>query len=133
LEQPLLSAPPVLHSGWAQVLPPVEHDRPQTDATSPTQVASQLLLQQNGSFAQMLVTHGSQPLLSAPPLAHLSCAQAPPPTHCPPALHVCPVAQLPQDPLQPSGPHCLPLQLGVHVATHWPLGLQKLPAAQLPH
>lgn len=34
--------------------------------------------------------------------------------HVPPALHVSPVAQVPQLPPQPSGPHALPTQLGTH-------------------
>ncbi len=34
--------------------------------------------------------------------------------HCPAALHDCPVGQVPQEPPQPSLPHCFPVQLGVH-------------------
>jgi hypothetical protein len=41
-----------------------------------------------------------------------------------------PVAQLPQEPPQPSGPQARPLQLGVQ-APHWPL-LQDWPLEQLP-
>jgi hypothetical protein len=36
---------------------------------------SQLLLQQNGSAAQIAATHGSQAAVSAAPVEHLSCAQ----------------------------------------------------------
>jgi len=41
------------------------------------------------------------------------------------------VEQVPQLPPQPSSPHPLPAQLGVH-ATHWPFALQEDPCAQAP-
>ncbi len=69
---PMSSATPEAHSLWAQ-LPPQE--RPQTLVTSSTQAASQVLPQQKGSEAQIWVTQGSHPTVSATPLTHLSWAQ----------------------------------------------------------
>jgi hypothetical protein len=42
-------------------------------------------------------------------------------THCPEVLQVLPLAQVPQLPPQPSGPHCLPVQLGVQLLSHLPV------------
>jgi hypothetical protein len=56
-------------------LPP-EHDTPQTDPTSPTQVASHLVLQQYESCAQTWVTHGSHVDLSLAPAVQMACAHA---------------------------------------------------------
>src|SRR5204862_3181497 len=47
----------------------------QTDVTSPTQMLSQLLAQQNESAAQIWVTHGSQPLVSLAPTVQIPCSQ----------------------------------------------------------
>jgi hypothetical protein len=47
-----------------------------TDATSLTQSASQPVVQQNGSTAQMLDTHELQLLSSGPPVVHRSWGQA---------------------------------------------------------
>jgi hypothetical protein len=49
---------------------------PQTLCTSFTQALSQLLLQQNESTWQICATHGSQLLVRATPVTHLSWAQA---------------------------------------------------------
>jgi hypothetical protein len=61
-----------------------------------------------------LVAHGSQLLVSFPPVEQMACEQ---PvvvlTHWPLALHVEPDAQVPHDPPQPSSPQLLPVQLGV--------------------
>jgi hypothetical protein len=38
--------------------------------------------------------------------------------HCPFASHDCAPGQVPQLPVQPSEPHCLPLQLGMQMPTH---------------
>ncbi len=48
------------------------HDSPQIVATSVTQLESQEVVQQYGSMpvAQILVTHGSQPLVSLAPAVH---------------------------------------------------------------
>ena len=48
--------------------------------------------------------------------------------HVPVALHVDPLGQVPHEPPQPSGPHCLPEQLG---AQHC-LPVHTSPAAQVP-
>ena len=57
---------------------------------------SQLVAQQNESTWQICVTHGSHPLCRAPPVTHLSCAQAP---HCPQStaqvVQVSPASQKP--------------------------------------
>jgi hypothetical protein len=45
-------------------------------------------------------------------------------------LQVVGLVQLPQLPLQPSGPHCFPLHCGTQA--HWPLALQVAGLAQLP-
>jgi hypothetical protein len=71
--QPLWSATPVTHLLCAQL--PAQL-MPQTLETSPTQMLSQLVLQQYESTAQICVTHGSQPLWSAAPVEHLLWAQA---------------------------------------------------------
>ena len=52
---------------------------PQTDATSLTQIESHELLQQYESTAQIEVTHGSQPVVSLPPVEQMGCAQVGPP------------------------------------------------------
>jgi hypothetical protein len=50
---------------------------PQTDDTWLTQRLSHELLQQNASTAQMLVTHDTQPLTSAAPVAQIEWLQLP--------------------------------------------------------
>src|SRR6185503_1197082 len=75
--QPLASAPPCVQMSCAHAPPP--HICPQIEVTSFTHWPSQLLLQQNASTPQICVTHGSQPLTSAPPCMQMSCAHAPPP------------------------------------------------------
>ena len=65
--RPVVRAMAVWHLSCAQLpLPP--QLKPQTEATSLTQVLSQELLQQYGSTAQICVTHGSQPLVRATPV-----------------------------------------------------------------
>src|SRR5215471_3029968 len=52
----------------------------------------------------------------------MAWAHPPPPLQCPLASQVCPVAQLPQEPPQPSEPHCLPPHCGLQtppVTWHW--------------
>jgi len=73
---------------------------------------SQVTLQQNESAAQMLVTQESQPDFRRPPVEHSLCVQVEV-VHVPAALHVCPEAQVPQVPPQPSGPQVLPVHCGV--------------------
>ena len=53
-------------------------------------------------------------------------------THWPLALQLSPAPQVPQLPLHPSPPHCLPEQLGTQPETHSPLALQLSPAGQEP-
>ena len=50
---------------------------PQIDLTSPTQIESHVVAQQNESAAQILVTHGSQPETSLLPVEHSLCEQLP--------------------------------------------------------
>jgi hypothetical protein len=76
----------------------------QIDATSPTQMLSHELLQQNESAAQILVTHGSQPETSLLPCAQMPWAQTPTSTQAPP-LQVWPLAQATQ--ALPAAPHAV--------------------------
>ena len=45
---------------------------------------------------------------------------------------VFPCGQVPQSPPHPSGPQCLPAQLGTHAFTHFPCGLHTSPPTQVP-
>ncbi len=107
--------------GCAQ--PPPLHDWPQTELTSPTHCASQLVLQQYASAAHTLPAQGSQLEVSALPVEQIGWAQVLPPEHCPVEPQVCPEGQVPQVPPHPSGPQLLPEQLGVQPDTHCPLEL----------
>jgi hypothetical protein len=74
LLQPVASAVPVAHALCAQVDVTVPHVESHTLSTSPTQVASQLVVQQAAFAAHTLATHGSAVLhaaLSAAPVMHL--------------------------------------------------------------
>src|SRR3954468_7134933 len=61
----------------------------------------------------------SQLASSTPPVEQIGCAHVEPPPPPPPmqtpALQVSPLSQVPHEPPQPSSPHVLPLQAGVHV------------------
>jgi hypothetical protein len=109
------------------------HDCLQMDLTSPTQMLSHFVLQQYGSWAHISVAHGSHDGVSLLPVLQMGCEHVVLPTHCPAGSHVSPLLQLPHEPLQPSGPHCLPEHWGVQVVVHWPVGSHVSPLLQLPH
>lgn len=81
-------------------------------------------------------------VVSAPSLHHVSVVPLqvpaavtlphPAAAHWPAAVQLCPAAQLPHAPPQPSVPQTLPIQIGVQVETHVPTALQVLPAVQAP-
>jgi len=98
-----VSLTPELQIEWAQVLPPPPppppppvHDCLQTDWTSPTQIESHELLQQNESAAQTFAAQVSHAEVRAPPVEQIGCEQLPPVVQTPPGLQVWPLPQVPQ-------------------------------------
>jgi len=80
LSQVPVSLTPEVQIEWAHVVPPPPppppvHDWPQTDWTSPTQIESHELLQQNGSTAQIRAAQGSHDAVRLLPVEEIACAQ----------------------------------------------------------
>ncbi len=128
----LVSLLPLEHS--LCVHEPVEHDWPQIELTSPTQIESHAVVQQYESCAQISPAQVLQLPSRFEPVEQIGCAQLPvPPVQVPDVLQVWPLPQVPHEPPQPSSPQVLPAQFGVQPwVWHWPAEVQVWPLGQVP-
>jgi hypothetical protein len=120
------------------------HGTPQTAPTWFTQTLSQVVWQQKGSAAQILLMHGSHFGDRAEPTTHSLCEQATTPPQMPPLhcmlQHCAGVAQGDPSPRQAKGPHCPsglqgPAQQGGPFGEHsapsgWHIGGPQIPFEQ---